>query len=187
MFYKRGIPLLVLFSLHGCFSSHYYILSTPSTPKHTYNRYKMRIGVEKVTLPKYLFKHEIAVAASSHEVVFVSDGTWAEDLDEGLTLRIIGFLRKKFNQPNIHAYPWGADKQPHKKIHIAISRFIAQDHTVYLDAAWEIKNIQTGQRTSRLFSTEIPTDMHTPNIIDAMNQAFSQLEENIAKGLLHKN
>lgn len=176
---------MVLLSLNGCFSNHYYILSTPSTPKHTYTKHPMRIGVEKVTLPKYLFKHEIAVAASTNEVVFVSDGTWAEDLDEGLTLRVIGFLRKKFNQPNIDAYPWGTDKQPHKIIHIAISRFIAQDHIVYLDAAWEIKNMQTGHARSKLFSTAIPTDMTTPNIITSMNQAFSQLEENIAKGLLH--
>ena len=179
-----GIILLASFALQGCFSSHYYVLSTASQPIVTYTKTSMSIGVEKVTVPEYLFKREIAVAKSNSEVTFLSDGTWAEDLDAGLTLRLIGFLQKKFNQPNVHAYPWGMDKQPTQKISVQVSRFIAQGEKVYLDATWQVKNMRTGYKKSRLFSTEVPVESSASSkIVEAMDSAFAKLEERIAMGL----
>jgi len=170
--------------LNGCFSNHYYVLSTASQPMETYTTKSMSIGVEKVTVPEYLFKREIAVAKTSSEVIFLSDGTWAEDLDAGLTLRLISFLQKKFNQPNVHQYPWGTDTQPSKKIKVAISRFIAQGDTVYLDATWEVENMKTGYKKARLFQTTVTMDKsNTSSIVEAMDSAFSLLEAEIARGV----
>jgi len=81
-------PLLVL--LAGCASSNYYILSTAPQPPTVYRHISGTIGVEKITVPKYLFKREIAVAKSSSEVTFLGGTSWAEDMDEGLTHRLIG-------------------------------------------------------------------------------------------------
>jgi len=176
--------LIASLGLNGCFSSHYYVLSTASEPIETYKANSMSIGVEKVTVPQYLFKHEIAVAKTSSEVVFLSDGTWAEDLDAGLTLRLISFLQKKFNQPNVHQYPWGTDIQPNKKIKVAISRFIAKGDAVYLDATWEVENMKTGHKKARLFQTTVSMDTsNTSSIVEAMDNAFSQLEAHIARGI----
>ena len=178
------VILLASFVIQGCFSSHYYVLSTASQPAVTYTKPSMSIGVEKVTVPEYLFKREIAVAKSNSEVTFLSDGTWAEDLDAGLTLRLIGFLQKKFRQPNVHAYPWGMDRQPTKKISVQISRFIAQKGRVYLDATWQVKNMKTGHEKSRLFSIEVPVESdESSKIVEAMDSAFAKLEESIAMGL----
>jgi len=167
--------------LTGCFSNTYYVLSTASTPTHTYAQSNMNIGVEKVTIPKYLFKREIAVAETSSQIRLLSHATWGEDLDTGLTQRLIRFFQKKFNQPHVYAYPWGANKQPSKKIKVSISRFIAQEDKVYLDANWEVENLKTGRSKARLFSTSVSTSGDAKNIVFAMDRAFGELEEALAK------
>jgi len=185
MFYKKLLlSIIATFSLNSCFSSRYYVLSTASQPMHTYHQTNMSIGVEKVTVPEYLFKREIAIAKSDSEVSFLSDGAWAEDMDAGLTTRLISFLQKKFNQPKVHLYPWDLDTQPNKKVKVSISRFIAQNGKVYLDATWEVVNMRTQHKKARLFHTALETkSMGTTDIVETMNDAFKQLEEEIAKGI----
>ncbi|HHD79246.1 MAG TPA: membrane integrity-associated transporter subunit PqiC [Epsilonproteobacteria bacterium] len=180
---KILLPLTMTMLLSGCLSSTYYVLSTTSQPKQTYNYSKLVIGVEKVTVPEYLFKREIAVADSSSKIRFISHASWAEDLDAGLTQRLIGFLQKKFNAPNVYAYPWGVDKQPNKKVKVQISRFIAQDNHVYLDANWQVENMKTGKVKAKLFSTIVSTSGDANDIVASMDKAFAQLEETVANGI----
>jgi len=173
--------ITLLFVLSGC--SKYYILSTASEPKiHYTQKYKV-IGVEKVIVPKYLFKREIAYAKSASEVAFVSGGVWAEDLDAGLTQRLIAFLQKKFNQPNVYAYPWGLDKNPTVKVKVNITRFIAQGDKVYLDANYRVVNIKTNSSKARLLSTSVVTSSDAQGIVASMDRAFGELEEAIAQGI----
>jgi cholesterol transport system auxiliary component len=54
---------------------------------------------------------------------------------------------------------------------------------VYLDASWEVKNMRTEQRSLKLFSTIVPTKEDASSIVDAMNRAFGQLEEDVARGV----
>ena len=176
--------LLLSIMLSGCASTHYYVLSTPSLAKQTYSYHAMSIGVEKVSLPKYLFKREIAVVKSSSEVAFLSDGIWAEDLDESLTQRLIGYLQKSFNQPHVYAYPWEVESQPRKRVQVHISRFIAQEGRVYLDAAWQVEDMPTHHKKAALFSTTVEvTEDTTTGIVKAMDSAFAKLETSIAKGI----
>jgi uncharacterized lipoprotein YmbA len=183
---KILLPLGVLMSiltLSGCFSNNYYVLSNASQPAHTYAYSNMRIGVEKVTVPAYLFKRDIAVAESSSQIKLLSGAAWGEDLDAGLTHRLITFLQKKFNQPNVHKYPWGVNTQPTKRVKVQISRFIAMGDKVYLDANWEVENMRTGNTKARLFSTTVPTSLDASAIVSAMDRAFGQLEEVVAQGI----
>jgi len=180
---KIIITLLGMFTLNGCFSSNFYVLSTASQPTHTYAYKQQVIGVEKVSVPEYLFKREIAVAKSSSQIVLLSGATWAEDLDAGLTQRLISFLQKKFNQPNVYAYPWGVDKQPTTKVKVHVTRFIAQGEYVYLDANWEVENMRTHRTKARLFSTKVPTGSEASSIVSAMDKAFGELEEVVARGI----
>jgi len=176
--------LIVLLSINGCISSgNFYILSTASQPAERLHIKNSVIGVEKVIVPKYLFKREIAVAKSSSQITFLNGATWAEDMDEGLTQRLIGFLQKKFNQPNIYAYPWGMDRQPTTKVKVQVTRFIAQGQKVYLDASWEVENIRTHKRKAKLFNTTAVTGSDAGSIVAAMDQAFGKLEEDIAQGI----
>jgi len=161
----------------------YYVLSTPSQTTSTYSNKHSIIGVEKVILPKYLFKREIAVAKSASQIRFLRAGTWAEELDEGLTHRLVAFLQKKFNQPTVYAYPWDVSRQPDLKVKVQISRFIAQDNRVYLDATWEVKNMHTLRQKAGLFSTSVPTASDASSIVSAMHKAFSRLEERVASAI----
>lgn len=177
------LAFIVSLTLGGCISSNYYVLSTPSLPANTYAYKPTSIGVEKVTVPEYMFKREIAVAESASQIRLLSNATWGEDLDAGLTQRLIGFLQKKFNQPEVYAYPWNVDRQPDRKINVHISRFIAQGDKVYLDANWAVENMHTHQSKARLFSTTVQTSNQSDEIVAAMDRAFGQLEEVIAGGV----
>ena len=180
---KILLTLTVIWSLTGCLSNNYYVLSTASQPSNTYAYSNMVIGVEKVTVPEYLFKREIAVAETTSQIRLLSNATWGEDLDTGLTQRLISFLQKKFNQPNVYQYPWNMDKQPNKKIKVQISRFITQDDRVYLDANWQVKNMRTGSTKARLFTTTVPTSSDAKSIVSSMDRAFGELEEVVASGI----
>ncbi len=173
----------LLFVLGGCVSSSYYVLSTAPQPAETYSHLKGAVGVEKISVPKYLFKREIAVAKSSSQVTFLGDASWAEDIDEGLTRRLISFLQKKFNKPEVYNYPWDVGEQPRIKVKVQISRFIAQGDRVYLDASTLFENMQTGKRKAKLFSTTVPSGNSASSIVAAMDRAFDHLEEQVAEGI----
>jgi len=178
------ITTIALFTFSGCGSSgNYYVLSVASQPTVVYpSRHKV-IGVEKITVPGYLYKREIAVAKSSSQITLLSGSVWGEDLDEGLTNRLISFLQKKFREPSVYAYPWDVDRIPTIKVKVQITRFIAQGNRVYLDADWEVEHMSTGKRRARLFSTSVATGSDASTIVNSMDQAFKQLEESIATGI----
>ena len=176
--------IIAIFGLQGCMTSgSYYVLSIPPQPATVYASQDRIIGVKKVSIPEYLYKREIAVAKTSSQISLLSGAVWGEDLDAGLTQRLIGFLQKKFREPNVYAYPWGVDRQPNVVVTLDITRFIAQGDKVYLDANWEVKNIRTHKSKARLFNTAVPTKSDAASIVESMNRAFAQLEEDIAKGI----
>jgi len=154
------IAFFSMLLLGGCAGSgNYYILSNPSQPAHT-RQMHMSIGVETVTVPKYLFKRDLAVAKSSNHIVFLSGAQWAEDMDEGLTRRIVSYLQRALHNPDVHAYPWG------------------------LDASWSLEDTQSGRSTSHLFSTVVETGgSDAQHIVRAMDRAFGNFEAALARGL----
>ena len=183
MIQKYVLTLMLFAMLLGCGSQGYYVLSSVPQPSHSYSSKRAIIGIEKVSVPAYLYKREIVVAKSSSQIILLSGASWAEDLDAGLTHRLIGFIQKKFNNPNVHAYPWGSSKQPEFKVSLQVTRFIAQGNKVYLDANWQIENINSEKHISKLFSNSVPTGQEASQIVNAMDKAFKRLEEEIAKGL----
>ena len=175
---------ILLLSFSGCMtSSNYYVLSIAPQPTTHYSNKNRSIGVKKVTIPQYLYKREIAVAKTSSHISLLSGADWGEDLDVGLTQRLISFLQKKFQQPSVYAYPWDLDRQPSIRVSLDITRFIAQGDKVYLDANWEVVHVGTHKRSARLFSTAVATSSDAASIVDAMDKAFGQLEEDVAKGI----
>ena len=181
---KIFFTFIALITLNGCLSttSNYYVLSMPSNPSVVYKNNSV-IGVEKITVPGYLYKREIAVARNANQITLLNDAVWGEDLDAGLTQRLISFLQKKFNQPNVYAYPWGIERQPSRKVKVDVTRFIAQGDYVYLDANWVIVNMHTLTSKAKLFSTKVATGSDASAIVSAMDKAFSQLEESVALAL----
>ena len=181
---KTLFMFIILLSFSGCVtSSNYYVLSIAPQPTTHYANKSRSIGVKKVTIPEYLYKREIAVAKTSSHISLLSGAVWGEDLDAGLTQRLISFLQKKFQQPSVYAYPWDLDRQPIIRVNVDITRFIAQGDKVYLDSNWEIVHVGTDKRKARLFSTAVATSSDASSIVDSMDRAFGQLEEDIARGI----
>ena len=180
---KIFLVLVGLFGLGACAPSNYYVLSTASQPSVRYAPKNRVVGVEKITLPKYLFKREIAVAKSPSRVTFLNSAVWAEDLDSGLTRRLISFLQKKFNQPDIYLYPWGLDTQPALKVKVQITRFIAYGDRVYLDASWKVEDMHSHRHMAKLFTISVPAGKDASGIVSAMDKAFGVLEEDVSEGL----
>jgi cholesterol transport system auxiliary component len=181
---KTLFILMVLLSFNGCISSNnYYVLSIAPQPSTHFANKNRSIGVKKVTIPEYLYKREIAVAKTSSQIALLDGAVWGEDLDAGLTQRLTSFLQKKFQQPSVYAYPWGLDRQPSVRVSLDITRFIAQGDKVYLDANWEVMHVSSLKRKSKLFSTTVSTSSDAASIVDAMNSAFGQLEEDISRGI----
>jgi cholesterol transport system auxiliary component len=181
---KVLFTIVSILALSGCgTSSNYYVLSVASQPTTVYKNRHDVIGVEKITVPGYLYKREITIAKSSSQITHLSGAVWGEDLDEGLTQRLISFLQKKFKEPSVYAYPWNMARVPTVKVKVQITRFIAQGSRVYLDADWEVEHMRTGKRRARLFSTTVATKSDASSIVSSMDQAFKQLEESIASGI----
>ena len=175
---------ILLLSFSGCMtSSNYYVLSIAPQPATHYANKNRSIGVKKVTIPEYLYKREIAVAKTSSYITLLTGAVWGEDLDAGLTQRLISFLQKKFQQPSVYAYPWSLDRVPSITVTMDITRFIAYKDKVYLDANWEVVHLSSQKRKAKLFSTTVATSSDAESIVDAMNRAFGQLEEDVAKGI----
>lgn len=181
---KIIMTLITLWFLNSCgSSSSYYVLSPAPQPKSIYSYKNRIIAVEKVTVPEYLYKRDIAVAKTATQISLLNGAVWGEDLDTGLTNRLISFMQKKFQQPSVYAYPWGLDRQPNIKLNVDVTRFIAQGSSVYLDANWEVVDMATKRRKTGLFHTQVLTANDADSIVTAMDKAFGELEEVVSKGL----
>jgi cholesterol transport system auxiliary component len=180
----KKLILISIFSIlfNSCGSKEYYFLSISSNPKIV-KKTSSVIGITRVVIPEYLYKQNIYIASSSSKIKILSSAIWAEDLDKGLTHRLISFLQKKFNSANIFTYPWGSSKNPNKVLRVEITKFISQNSIVYLEANWKIENIKTLNVKTNLFRTSIPTTNKAEDIVKKMNILFTRLEERISLDL----
>ncbi len=180
---KIPFAIVLILLLNSCGSSNYYVLSPARQPTTLYTYKNKIIGVEKVTVPDYLYKREIAIAKSSTQISMLNGAEWGEDLDAGLTYRLISFMQKKFQQPSVYAYPWGLDRQPNIKLNVDVTRFIAQGDSVYLDANWEVVDMLTKRRKTGLFHTKVATKSDANSIVSSMDKALTELTEVVASGI----
>ena len=184
--YKKIMIGLMLLILSGCGSTHYFMLTGPTVTKKHYNKRLPVIGVEKISLPEYMVRGEVATQLSPTQIHYSASDEWVEDMEDSLTQQLIATIQKSFNHPSVYAYPWGLSKQAAIKIKISISRFIAYGDFVYLDATWKINDLKNGKEHSRLFSVKVPSGKDTASVVAGMNQAFGKLSETIMKDLNHR-
>lgn len=179
---KKNIVLAILvLMMTGCATkSRYYVLSTATQPSDV-SRSAKSIGVSQVILPSYMDKRKLTIAHSGSQIAQLDSVLWAEDLDIGLTQRLISFLQKKFDQPNVFAYPWGVGRQPDITVKLQLNRFLAEGDTVYLDANYLLVDTKRKKSHAYLFNTALKTGSEPADIVDTMDRAFGQLEEDIAE------
>ncbi len=178
---------LMLLALSGCVgSTHYYMLTGPTVTEGHYAKHLPVIGVEKISLPEYMLRGEVATQLSPTQIHYSSSDEWVEDMEDSLTQQLIAAIQKSFNHPNVYAYPWGLSKQAGIKIKISISKFIAYGNYVYLDATWKINDLRRGKEYNRLFSVKVPSGKDTASVVAGMNKAFGKMAQGVASDLNHR-
>ncbi len=170
--------------LNGCGSSRYFMLAEPSnaTAKH-YNHQLPLVGVTKISIPEYMKQGKVAKQVSSTQIDYLDDDNWLEDMEASLTKQLIVNIQKGFDTPNVYAYPWGLSKQANLKVQVRINKFIAYGKYVYLDASYEINDLRSAKKYSKLFSTKVATQESVQSIVSSMNIAFSKLSKSVMNGL----
>lgn len=168
--------------LAGCVSSGSYHILTGSADTHRYRHKQLgSIGVEKILVPQYLQQDKVAVMLSPTQIDYLDRFRWAEEMDSSLTNQLISAIQKSFSHPNVHLYPWELSQPAKVKVKVSISRFIAYQNRVYLDAGWEIYDLRNNRRYSRLFSTAVPCGSDGGSIVAGMDIAYAQLSQSIIK------
>ena len=180
---KSILLLLFILLLTGCSSKKYYTLGNnlEIAQKLTYTR---PIDVVTVNVPKYLQDQVLVRQTTPYQVELLDKAQWLTPMKKRLTNIFINYLQKSLNNPNVHLYPWNANKKADKRVAVTIKRFIAYKDNVYLDANYKIYNYHTKSSIDKLFSTKIPTNIEIDSMMESMERAYLQLLEEIKTELI---
>ncbi len=179
---------IILMLLNGCSirSKNYYILSDVRDIEPIKSSQNMpSIGVANIKLPQYLLKESIAIQEKSQKIIFSKNSLWGVKLDKELTNRLISYLQKRLNRPEVYNYPWGIKgEKVDVKLYLKISNFIAKNSIVYLDASWQLID-KNGDKKSYLFSQKLRSRSEDiKDIVYAMSKIFRALEEKIVLSMM---
>lgn len=179
------LTLLLLLILQGCSNKYYYTLGDTSEIE-TSETYTKSIAVTKVDIPKYLKDSTIVRQVSPYQIMLIENANWLTPMQRRLTNVLINYLQKSLNNPNVHLFPWEADKDTNKKVSLKIKRFIAYKDEVILEASYKISDISSKHYNTKLFTTRVPTQEKTEAIMASMEKAYFELMETIKNELLKK-
>ncbi len=173
------IPIFTLLLLMGgCTPKRYYTLGNnlDITQKITYRK---PIDVVTVNVPKYLQDLILVRQITPYQVELLDKARWLTPMKKRLTNVLINYLQKSLNNPNVHLYPWNANRKADKRVEVTIKRFIAYKDKVYLDADYKIYDYNTKKSITKLFSTKVETDKKIDSMMESMEKAYQQLLEEI--------
>ena len=172
------ILLFIVLLLTGCSPKKYYTLGNNLTITQNIT-YTKPIDVVTVNVPKYLQDLILVRQVTPYQVKLLDKARWLTPMKKRLTNVLINYLQKSLNNPNVHLYPWNANKKAYKRVEVTIKRFIAYKDRVYLDADYKIYNYNTKKSINRLFSTKVETGVGIDSMMESMERAYLQLLEEI--------
>ena len=179
--------LLILFTLlflFGCNSKKYYTLGSTLNIEST-TEYTQEIDVVKVNVPKYLRDHTLVRQITPYQVEIIDKAQWLTPMQKRLTNILIDYLQKSMNNPNVHLYPWNANKHPKKRVAVTINRFIAYKKEVILQANYKITHMDNKKIETKLFNITIDTKDETlESMMEAMESAYFELSKTIKNEII---
>jgi len=176
--------LFTLFFLFGCNTKKYYTLGSTLDIVSTTN-YTQEIDVVKVDVPKYLRDHTLVRQVTPYQVEIIDKAQWLTPMQKRLTNILIEYLQKSMNNPNVHLYPWNANKHPIHRVSVTINRFIAYNNKVFLQANYKITHINRKKIKTKLFNTTVDTkDATLESMIEAMQSAYFELTKAIKNEII---
>jgi len=176
---KLLLLLLLIVLLAGCSTKKtYYTLGT-NIPINSRVYFEKPIDIVSVEVPKYLEDPALVRQVSPYQIKLLDKAQWLTPMKKRLTNVLIDYLQKAMNNPQIHLYPWDANKNPYKRVSVTIKRFIAYKDKVYLDANYKIYNFETKKTLTKLFSTSIASHDNIDSMMESMEKAYLELAEKI--------
>jgi len=176
--------LVTLFLLFGCNSKKYYTLGSTLNIEPSIES-TQKIDVVRVNVPKYLRDHTLVRQVTPYQVEIIDKAQWLTPMQKRLTNILIDYLQKSMNNPNVHLYPWNANRHPETRINVTINRFIAYKNRVFLQANYKITTISTNVTKTNLFNTTVNTKDNTiESMMEAMESAYFELSKTIKNEII---
>ena len=184
LFYTSMVALF----LGGCSivgKNYYILLDTTPIEVLSISKSISSIGVANIELPEYLLKGGIPIHDKAQNISFSTSDFWGVAMDKELSNRLISYIQKRLNMPEVYNYPWGVrGVKISSKLYLKISHFIAKENIVYLDASWQWID-QNGDAKSYLFSKKVESKSENiKDVVEGMNHAFRKLEESIVSSMM---
>ena len=186
------LPLLLLLN-SGCVSNpgsgiHYYLL-TPSSLGGSISAHRhLNIGIGPIELPEYLSRPHIFTHTGKTQLKSNKQHRWAGSLENNFTDVLATDLGLQLQKSHIEIYPWDRPGTVDRQIVVHVTRFIADDRNVYLDARWRVLDKQGDQRKvasarlrQSLDSSAADDDFDT--IVSLMSDLVGELAHEIAASL----
>lgn len=182
----RFLLFFTVFFFSACGATNYYSFSDLEMDEGFKSNYDGDVGVAKITLPAYMKQNRVVIQTAPHKLSFLEGDEWVDSLDLIATQTMVNHLQKFSKGTNVTLYPWDFEGNKGRKVTIHISRFIAYEDSVTLEATYSIQGITKGSsRVDRSFKTIVPTDIkNTDKVVESMNMAFRYLAKDIHKALI---
>jgi uncharacterized lipoprotein YmbA len=183
---NRLLPLLLALILAGCASSggsavNYYLL-TPDRGGNIINKPGLGVGVGPIELPEYLSRSQVLVQVGSSRVVADRRHRWAGPLQKNFTDVLTSNIAHRLGSTDVVIYPWESPRSVDRQVVIKVTRFIASDSGVHLDARWRLLDRKGDQVQSGNISLTEPADTRDYDaIVTAMSRLTGRLADRIVQ------
>jgi len=173
--------LFLLLLLIGCSSNKTYYTLGETINISPSVKYDKTIEVVRVNVPKYLIDFTLVRQVSPHQIELIDKAQWLTPMQKRLTNTLIDYLQKSMNNPNVHLYPWNAKEAASKRVLVNITRFIAYNNEVILEANYKIQNFENNKNSQKLFRTTVKTHENIDRMVASMEKAYFKLAEEIKR------
>ncbi len=182
---KYIVSLVLALFLSGCGGAgSEYLLSVPAPVVGSSGMRFAQIGVDQITVPDYLSGNKIPKMETPGVIDYCDNAVWVSRPEKALTEHMISYLKKYFQTPNVHRFPWDVDKSNGVRLKVEISRFVYTADAVELEADYYIEPLSGSRRVSKRFAAKVPVRKgETVLIVEAMNKAFDKLAAQAARSI----
>ena len=183
---NRLLPVLLALILAGCASSggssvNYYLL-TPATDGKIVNKPGLKVGVGPVELPEYLSRSQVLVQVGNSRVVAAREHRWAGPLQKNFTDVLTSNIAYRLGSADVVIYPWEGPRSVDRQVVIKVTRFIASEDGVHLDARWRLLD-RNGDRvkSGSVSLTEPANTRDYDAIVTAMSSLTGRFADRIVQ------
>jgi uncharacterized lipoprotein YmbA len=165
----------------------FYVLN-PLAEQIKSNRYAhIRIGVDEINLPPYMYKSQFIIHRSPHQVKLNEQDQWAGPLDKNVQRVVRTNLSTLLPGAIIANFPWDNQFKPAYQLHIDITQFeVDYQGNSLLRAEYLIySGDNVDQKRIVYFHDKIPK-VTVDALATSMNANLNRLTHDIAKQFMRK-